>query len=502
MKQKNILILMADQLNPSYLGAYGDEISQSPTIDGLAKNGVVFESAYCNSPLCAPSRYSFLTGQLISSIGAFDNAAELPATIPTFAHYLRAGGYRTILAGKMHFCGPEQLHGFEERLTTDIYPADFGWVPDWARPNERLDWYHNMSSVIDAGSCVRTNQLDFDDEVVYSVRQKLFDIARESDERPFLMVASLTHPHDPFAIPKDYWDKFENINIPTPKITQADIHDDPHSVRIRTMCNLHETPVSNAHVIAARRAYYGAINYVDDQFGAILKTLKDIGRADDTIVIVVSDHGEMLGERGLWYKMNFFEGATRVPLIIHAPEIFSPKRISASVSLVDLLPTLIDLTGNTASLLEPIEGESLLPHLHGQSGRDLVIGEYCAEGAIAPVIMIRRKNYKFIYSPADPAQLYDLQSDPHELQNLACKIEFEPVVNEFMVEVNTRWDFEVLTKNILLSQSRRRLINTSEHIGKVRHWDYQPFQDATQRYMRNHIKLDDLEARARFPRVE
>jgi len=493
---------MADQLNPSYLGAYGDKISQSPNIDALAKNGVVFESAYCNSPLCAPSRYSFLTGQLASSIGAFDNAAELPATIPTFAHYLRASGYRTMLAGKMHFCGPEQLHGFEERLTTDIYPADFGWVPDWSRPHERLDWYHNMSSVIEAGPCVRTNQLDFDDEVVYSVRQKLFDIARESDARPFLMVASLTHPHDPFAIPQKYWDRFKNIEIPLPKIPQENVADDPHSARIRTMCNMHETPVSKEQIIAARRAYYGAIAYVDDQFGAILKTLEETGRAQDTTIIVFSDHGEMLGERGLWYKMNFFEGATRVPLIIYSPDEFTPKRISESVSLVDILPTLIDLAGNKISLLEPIEGKSLVPQLQGQSGNDFVIGEYCAEGALAPIVMIRRDHYKFIYSPADPAQLYDLKADPHELNNLFSNPEFNSLVSEFMNEIHKRWNFEALTHSVLLSQSRRCLIHSSEHIGKVRHWDYQPFQDAAHRYMRNHIKLNDLEARARFPRVE
>ncbi len=139
----------------------------------------MFDSAYCASPLCAPSRFSFLSGKLPSAIGAYDNAAEFPSQTLTFAHYLRAEGYRTILSGKMHFCGADQLHGFEERLTTDIYPADFGWTPDWENFEDRPSWYHNMSSVIDAGPCVRTNQLDFDDEVTFTTRQKLFDIARE-----------------------------------------------------------------------------------------------------------------------------------------------------------------------------------------------------------------------------------------------------------------------------------------------------------------------------------
>jgi choline-sulfatase len=127
----NILILMADQLAARALPAYGNRVAKTPNIDALAKSGVVFDSFYCNSPLCAPSRFSFLSGRHVSAIGAYDNAAEFPSQIPTFAHYLRDAGYQTVLSGKMHFCGADQLHGFEERLTTDIYPADFGWTPDW-----------------------------------------------------------------------------------------------------------------------------------------------------------------------------------------------------------------------------------------------------------------------------------------------------------------------------------------------------------------------------------
>src|SRR6266700_6234992 len=160
----NILILMADQLTARALPAYGNAIAKTPHIDALADRGVVFESFYCNSPLCAPSRFSFLAGQLPSRIGAYDNAAEFAAAVPTFAHYVRSAGYQTALAGKMHFCGPDQLHGFEERLTTDIYPSDFGWTPDWRNFDVRPAWYHTMDSVTQAGSCTRTNQIDFDDE--------------------------------------------------------------------------------------------------------------------------------------------------------------------------------------------------------------------------------------------------------------------------------------------------------------------------------------------------
>ena len=137
-KQPNILILQADQLTAGALACYGGKVAKTPHMDRLAREGVVFESFYTNSPLCAPSRFSMMSGQLPSAIGAYDNAAEFAADVPTFAHYLRAAGYQTVLSGKMHFCGPDQLHGFEERLTTDIYPADYGWTPDWDRFEERL----------------------------------------------------------------------------------------------------------------------------------------------------------------------------------------------------------------------------------------------------------------------------------------------------------------------------------------------------------------------------
>ena len=236
----------------------------------------------------------------------YDNAAEFAADIPTFAHALRLRDYRTILSGKMHFCGPDQLHGFEQRLTTDIYPADFNWTPDWDRPDHRPSWYHNMSSVRDAGLCVRSNQLDFDDETAFMAERAIFDLARSRDQRPFLLVASFSHPHDPFAVPQRYWDLYrdEDIDMPTPGDAL-----DAHSRRLRHVCAMDAEPVTEAQVRAARRAYYGAIAYVDDLLGRLMQALRSAALAEDTIVILTSDHGEMLGERGLWYKMSFLEGA-------------------------------------------------------------------------------------------------------------------------------------------------------------------------------------------------
>ena len=161
MTQPNIVVLMADQLAPHFTGAYGHKVAKTPHIDALAARGMRFDAAYCNSPLCAPSRFSFMSGQLISRITAYDNASEFHASIPTFAHYLKTLGYRTCLSGKMHFVGPDQKHGFQDRVTTDIYPADFAWTPDWEAADERIDkWYHNMQTVKESGMAVATFQTD------------------------------------------------------------------------------------------------------------------------------------------------------------------------------------------------------------------------------------------------------------------------------------------------------------------------------------------------------
>ncbi len=412
-------------------------------------------------------------------------------------------GYRTILAGKMHFCGPDQLHGFEERLTTDIYPADFGWTPDWTRPAERLDWFHNMDSVTLAGRCVRTNQMDFDEEVGFAARQKIYDMARDSDDRPFCMIVSMTHPHDPFTMADPYWSRYTDDEIDMPRVPAAVSAADPHAARLRHVCGQDLQPVTEANIRAARRAYYAAISYFDDHAGGILAALEESGLAGNTIVIVLADHGEMLGERGLWFKMNFHEGAARIPLILHAPGRFAAHRVAAPVSLVDILPTLAAIAGEgrEPDYATEHDGRTLLPYCLGADDAGVVFGEYCAEGVVAPMVMIRRGSLKFIHCPGDPDQLYDLAADPDELVNIALADPADARLNALRQEAAARWDLLQLYTDVVASQKRRRLVNQALSQGRQTTWDYQPVRDASQVYMRNHMKLDDLEAMARFPRV-
>ncbi len=503
-RPKHIVVIMADQMAASALPIYGNAIAHAPHIAELAATGVTFDSAYCNSPLCSPSRVAFMSGRLPSKTGAYDNAAEFRSDIPTFAHYLRLAGYRTILSGKMHFCGPDQLHGFEQRLTTDIYPADFGWTPDWDNPHARPSWYHDMSSVAQSGVCVRTNQMDFDDEVVFAAERAIFDYVRGTDDRPLCLIVSLSHPHDPFAIPLRYWDLYGGREIDAPRRPLDRAAFTPHEKRLWHVCDMEGNLPTTEQVLSARRAYYGAISYVDENVGRIRGALEATGLSHDSVLVLTSDHGEMLGERGFWYKMSFFEGSARIPLVMHAPDLFSPKRVSEAVSLVDLLPTFLDIAGDGRSRdpRTPIEGRTLLPHLNGSGGHDEAIGEYLAEGAVAPIVMIRRGAQKFVHSPADPDELYDIREDPDEQHNLAQDQKHAAAVAGFRSEVDRRWNLRALDDDVRASQRRRHILAKAMAIGAPAPWEYQPYRDAGSQYIRNHTNLDELEMRARFPRVD
>lgn len=513
-KQPNLLIIQADQCAAPALPTYGHPVVKAPHLAALGEGGVVFDNAYCNSPLCGPSRFSMLTGQLPSRTGVYDNAAEMPSQIPTFAHYLRHLGYQTILCGKMHFVGADQLHGFEERLTTDIYPADFTWTPDWEHPERLQEWYHNMFSVVTAGQCEAALDLDYDDEVAFHGVRKLYELARSADERPFCLVVSFTHPHDPYLVRPDDWQRYADDEIDMPAVTPPYEQLDAHSRRLLDCFAIDEYTITEQHIRDARHGYYSAISYIDDKVGQLLHALNATGRDQDTIVIFTSDHGDMLGEHGLWYKMSWFEWSARVPLIVHAPQRFAPKRVAAPVSLLDLLPTLVDLATDGAGVAwaAPVDGHSLLPLLTQQGGEEQggedqwgdhpVIGEYLAECVAAPLLMIRRGRYKYICCAGDPDQLYDLESDPHEVTNLASLPAYAATVQRFQQEVRQQWAVDQLRQAVIASQRQRHLVANALLQGRPTYWDFQPQRDASQAYVRNHMEFWELYKRTRFPYAE
>lgn len=489
----NIVLIQADQLTAMVLSMYGGKTVKTPNMDDIAENGVTFLNSYCNNPVCGPSRASMMSGQLSSAVGCYDNAGELLSSIPTFAHYLRYIGYRTCLSGKMHFVGADQLHGFEERLTTDIYPSDFGWTADWSQQEE--PWAPSrmsLRSIVEAGVCKRSLQIDYDEEVCFQAVQKIYDYARLPEKQPFMLMASFTHPHNPFVTTQEFWDLYDHDKIELPGVPHIPIADrDPWSQRYAYTIREDEHNVTEQDLRNARHAYYGMVSYFDSLIGRILKALDDGGFTENTYVFVVADHGEMLGERGTWFKFLPYEWSARVPMIVTGPGIKAGYVEEKGVSLVDLLPTMTELAtdGKGIELADRIDGRSLVQMMHGDnSGRpDDVMMEFTGEGVYAPALIIRRDGIKYVHCRTDPPMMFDLKKDPQELDNVAEDPAYAETASELQREVDSRWDYDRLERDILQSQKRRLFVQQALLNGKWTGWDHQPFVDATRAYVRGAI---------------
>ncbi len=501
----NILILMVDQLAGTLWPDGPAAWLHAPNLRRLAGRSARFANTYTASPLCAPGRASFMSGQLPRRTRVYDNAAEFASAIPTYAHHLRRAGYRTVLSGKMHFVGPDQLHGLEERLTTDIYPADFGWTPDWRRPGERIDWwYHNLGSVTGAGVAEITNQLEYDDEVAFSAVQRIYDFARTAGtpgDAPWCLTVSFTHPHDPYVARRRHWDLYDGCEHLAPEVPALpyEAHD-PHSRRLLDACEWRAFDITPEHVARARRGYFAAISYVDDKIGEVLAALE--ATRQEAAIVFLSDHGDMLGERGLWFKMSFYDGSARVPLTIAAPGL-AAGRVDAPVSTLDVLPTLAELAGVPMDEVMPwTDGCSLMALANGGQRTEPVAMEYAAEGSIAPLVALRQGRWKHVRCAADPDQLFDLEADPHELTDLAPDPAHAGTLARLRAASEARWDLAAFDAEVRQSQAARHVVYEALRNGAYYPWDFQPLRLASERYMRNHMDLNVLEEQKRFPRGE
>jgi choline-sulfatase len=508
----NILFIMVDELAPQVLPAYGHPLVRAPHLTQLAQRSVVFDAAYTNSPLCAPARASMLCGRFTPGIAAWDNGAELASDQPTMAHFLRAKGYSATLAGKMHFIGPDQLHGYETRLTTDIYPADFSWTANWSRPpTEPNAAGVSMRPVIEAGPCLRNLQIDYDEEVQFQAKQWLWNRARQrTNEKPFFLTVSYTHPHPPFDAQQAYWDLYRNDEIDLPRVPAiAPEHLDPGSLGLYYNHRRNLMPVSRDHIIAARRAYYAMVSWVDARIGELLDTLKATGLDDNTLIVFTGDHGEMLGERGMWFKMCMYEWSVRVPLMVCWPGRLAPRRVAANVSLVDLLPTLLDYAGGAAppvELTNTLSGRSLRRLLESgvdDAWSDRAISDFTAGGVPGPLRMVKSGDWKLIRIGQHPPLLFNLADDPDELHDRAADPSAQQALQHLLSINPDGYDPALIDEAVRASQRRRLLIRDVQAGDSLApKWNWQTHPDDDHRFVRGG-GLENGEhatkARARFP---
>ena len=502
--QPNFLFIQADQMAGPAMPFSGNRTVKAPAMSRLADEGVVFDNCYCNLPMCGPSRASMHAGQLPFGIQMYDNASEFHAAIPTFAHYLRSLGYRAELCGKMHFVGADQMHGYEKRHTTEIYPANFAWTVDWSKGREFRPTNLTMAPVIESGPCIRTLQMDYDEEVAHHGMQAIYDLARKRDDRPWLLTVSFTQPHSPFVISQEYWDRYDHDDIESPAVPEIPLDEKDHLSRNLHYCQgRHEYTVTEDHKRNARHGYYGMISFIDDKVAMLRATLEKCGLADNTVIILTADHGEMMGERGMWYKQHFFEWACRVPLVVHAPKRFKPARVGQNVSLIDVMPTMLDLAKGEAFsdyVGGEIDGNSLAPALNGDPAAldDIAISEFAADGSTGPSRMVKMGSWKYMYLEGIDELLYDVANDPNELNNQVDN----PVQVERLAELRRTafggWDPDRLRVEIREDQERRLLVHKST--GGAPTWVNIVRLDDNERYIRN-AGAADTKAMARLPYV-
>ncbi|MCD6359516.1 MAG: sulfatase-like hydrolase/transferase [Armatimonadetes bacterium] len=453
----NILLMVSDQHNPHLLGCGPDPYIRTPNLDALASRGVMFDNAYCAAPLCVPSRMTMLTGRHCSDINVWTNSCYLASSIPTFLHSLGAGGYNTILGGRMHFIGPDQRHGFHERIIGDV--AGYIW-PGGPGPN-----FVNIdpAGCGQSGACVRvagpgrSNYMAYDDLVTDACTEWLTARGAEDRDEPFCLVAGFVLPHCPFIAPKDLYDYYYET-LPLPEMPEGYLENMPEPMKVwRESRNVLD--LTDEEIRRARAGYYGAVEYFDGLVGRMMQALEASGLADDTIVVYVSDHGESAGENGLWWKSQFYEHGAGVPMIWSGPGLPEGERRSEVVSLLDVGPTLADLTGSPD--MPAVSGRRLTPLLRGENAGwpNEAIAEMIGLGFYVPGKMIRRDEWKLIhYEGFDPI-LFNLDEDPHEFVDRAADPDCRDVRDYLFDRVMQGWQPERALRELRRAARDRALLN-------------------------------------------
>jgi choline-sulfatase len=443
----NILFLMSDQHTQKIAGCYGDPLAQTPHLDRLAARGVVFDNAYCPSPICTPSRMSLLTGRWPSSQSCWTNADMLKSDIPTYLHALGAAGYRPTLIGRLHSIGPDQMHGYADREVGD---HSSNWVGATAHDmgvlNRTNDPFRTSLERSGKGqSSYELHDLDVAEAACAWLR-RYAEREANTAEQPFALGVGLMLPHQPYvARAEDYMRHERRVGLPAIPRPGAD-QDHAYLKHWRAVTGIDN--VSEAEVIRARTAYYGLTTRLDTLVGQVLDQLEAVGLTATTLVVYSSDHGDQLGERGLWWKQTFFDESAKVPLILSWPGVLpAGERRSQVLNLLDVGPTLLDAA--SAPALPGADGNSFLSVAQHETAPwlNVTYSEYCTDGSARwdkgnAVVqrMVRADNWKYIYYHGYAPQLFDLRTDPMETCDLTPDPAYAALCRQLHALVRANWD--------------------------------------------------------------
>ena len=426
MKPANLLFILSDQHNVNVMGCSGNEAAHTPHLDGLAARGTRFANAYTNCPICVPARASLATGQYVHQIGNWDNAFPWNGKPYGWGHQLKAQGFHVTSIGKLHFRSAEDDNGFSEEIDPLHVVEGQGDLLSCIRDDPPT---RNNRHSIDSAGPGDSTYLRYDASNTALALDWLNRHAQ--DERPWVLFLSLVCPHPPFIAPPDFFMRQDAAALPLPPLWQeADWPQHPVLKGMRRFFH-YEKPFDETALRQLLATYYAVCEYVDDNIGQVVSALGELGLDDRTRVIYSSDHGESLGARGLYGKFTMYEESAAVPLILAGPEVPAGRVVQTPVSLLDLAPTLLEGAGAAPdSWSAQLTGDSLWTLMQQEDQDRSVFSEYHAVGTPHGYYMLRDLRFKYVHYVNAPPQLFDMQNDPLELQDLAQMPEYQTVLAE------------------------------------------------------------------------
>jgi choline-sulfatase len=398
------------------LGCYGDPIVKTPHLDALAARGVRFTDPYCNSPICVPSRASLATGRYVHQIGYWDNAHPYDGRVRGWGHHLMEAGHPVVSIGKLHYRDIGDPTGPSEQILPLHVVEGIGDAVGLLRATPRARGAASYLAA-EAGPGEST-YTDYDRRITAAACEWLRREGSKDPEQPWLLFVSLVCPHFPLSAPPEFFDLYPPERMPLPRLhRQAPSH--PVLRALRQSMNYGDY-FDEEKTRIARSAYYGLCSFLDDNIGKILATLEACGLVGDTRVIYTSDHGDNIGNRDLWGKSVMYEEAVAVPMIMAGPDMPEARVVTTPVSLVDAAPTFIECLGETPSAeAQSLPGESLLRIATEPGPRERTIfAEYHAAASITAAYMVRVGRWKYVHYVGYPPQLFDLEGDPEETNDL------------------------------------------------------------------------------------
>lgn len=414
----NVLYIFSDEHNKDMLGCYGHPVVRTPNLDRLAKKGVKFTNAYCNSPVCVPSRASLATGRYVHEIKNWDNATPYTGTHESWGHRLIEQGHEVTTIGKLHYRQTNDDSGFpDQRIPMHVFEGlgdIYSLVRDNLEPRKI-----NREKILEAGPG-ETSYSRYDRGITEEAIQFLHD-HQQSSEKPWALFVGYVSPHFPLIAPEEYYNMYPLEDVELPK--QYSLEERPKHPVLEAYRKIWamDDEFDDFILRKAVAAYYGLCTFLDDQIGHLLQALEETGLAENTLIIYTSDHGDTLGNHGVWFKSTMYEGAVAVPFIMAGPTLPKDVETNIPISLVDSFPTIVEAVG--AQLHEKdanLPGKNLLPIAQQIDTEERVIfSEYHAMGSITGTYMIRYQAFKYIHYVGYSPQLFNLEEDPDELVDLA-----------------------------------------------------------------------------------